>query len=120
MELARRLASHCGMKARSSNSTRCDIRKGEVSERSSAIIQTHGVLMLSREPPEAKDEDRHKGLEIGKHRLSIITTLGVAGELSRWRPQEKCAASRETGDSDFRWALTTSSSMVNWNTIKGN
>jgi hypothetical protein len=55
-------------------------------------METHGVLVLSREPPEANDEGRPKGLAIGKHKLGIITTLDVAGELSRRARQEKRAA----------------------------
>jgi hypothetical protein len=53
-------------------STRCDIRKGEVCERSSAIIQTLGIFILSRDLSEAKNEDGPKSLEVGKHRLGII------------------------------------------------
>jgi len=87
------------MKARRSKSTRCDIRKGEVCERSSATIQTHGILIPSRKPSKAKNEDRHKGLEIGKHKLGIITTLDVAGELRQRTRQENRAASMEAGDS---------------------
>lgn len=60
VELARRLELRCEMKPRSSNRTRCDICKGELRERSSAIIQTHGVLILSCEPPVAKDEGQSR------------------------------------------------------------
>lgn len=55
-------------------------------KRSNAKMQTHGILVLSREPSEpsaAKNENGHKGLEIGKRELAIITTLEVAGELPR-------------------------------------
>jgi hypothetical protein len=57
-----------------------------VGKRSNAKMQTHGILVLSREPSEpsaAKNENGHKGLEIGKRELAIITTLEVAGELPR-------------------------------------
>ena len=63
------------------------------------MIQTHGVLILSREPTEAKGEDQSKGLGIGKHKLRIITTLEVAGELSRWIRQANRAAGMKSGDS---------------------
>jgi hypothetical protein len=46
-------------------------------------MQTHGILVLSREPSAAKNENGHKGLEIGKRELAIITSLEVAGELPR-------------------------------------
>jgi hypothetical protein len=53
-------------------------------------MQAHGIVILSRELSAAKNEGRQKGLEIRKRKLGIITTLEVAGELSRWTTRKPC------------------------------
>lgn len=81
-------------------------------------MQTHGIVILSREPSAAKNENGHKGLKIGKRKLGIITTLEVAGELPRWTRQENRAASLGTGNSVdtslFLWFDCTAFFTRNW------